>query len=600
MDNAREIANCVQLHRTRNIARDRGYTHLLAIRRGDYESVAPGLFNTSVFDKPLVANLIDTTARDVAEVMAPLPAVNVQPANLDRKAEQDRADMRSSIANCYVQNSRLQDQMFGGADRYGSFGFMAYKVEADFVDQMPVIRVGDAANAYWVNDYRDRTRQYMEVVRMSAMDICAQFDIEDPDHPDFHYVRNSIRNKYGNYSDTRMLEVVRWYDHEHQAAVLLDPELCLKSVPNLIGRCPVRVVERPQVIRGETRGQFDDVVWVQIARALVQVYTLDALEQSVHAPIAVPKDVDEVEIGPLTVLQSENPSQIGRVPLTISPGLFPEFQTLAQEQRMGSRYPEGRSGSIDASIITGQGVQALMGTFDTQVQTFQRLNASALEDVIAMCFEMDEAVWGGVKKTRRLKDNGAPREITYTPAKDIAGNYTVDVSYGAIAGLDPNRGLVFVLQALAGGLLSKQTAMKSLPVDMNPMAESRQIQLEQMDDSITAAMSQLPLAIPQMAMGGADPREVVLQIAQVREEIQKGKDPSEVIQRVFAPKETPQEAAPPPSPLEMAQGAGEGPAGLPGAGTGGASDLLMSLAGMTPSGRPNLQSNVSRMTPAQG
>lgn len=267
---------------------------------------------------------------------------------------------------------------------------------------------------------------------------------------------------------------------------------------------------------------------------------------------------------------------------------------------MGSRYPEGRSGSIDASIITGQGVQALMGTFDTQVQTFQRLNASALEDVIAMCFEMDEAVWGGVKKTRRLKDNGAPREITYTPAKDIAGNYTVDVSYGAIAGLDPNRGLVFVLQALAGGLLSKQTAMKSLPVDMNPMAESRQIQLEQMDDSITAAMSQLPLAIPQMAMGGADPREVVLQIAQVREEIQKGKDPSEVIQRVFAPKETPQEAAPPPSPLEMAQGAGEGPAGLPGAGTGGASDLLMSLAGTTPSGRPNLQSNVSRMTPAQG
>jgi hypothetical protein len=82
---------------------------------------------------------------------------------------------------------------------------------------------------------------------------------------------------------------------------------------------------------------------------------------------------------------------------------------------MGSRYPEGRSGQMDASIITGQGVQALMGTFDTQVQTFQRLNASALEDVIALCFEMDEKLWGDEKKTRRIKDNGAPRKIDYTP-----------------------------------------------------------------------------------------------------------------------------------------------------------------------------------------
>src|SRR5690606_27878721 len=117
-------------------------------------------------------------------------------------------------------------------------------------------------------------------------------------------------------------------------------------------------------------------------------YTMNALEQSVNAPIAMPKDVTEMDIGPFSVVQSENPQAIGRVNLQLSPGLFPEQQILAQEQRTGSRYPEGRSGSIDASIVTGQGVQALMGTFDTQVQTFQRLCASALEDVIGICFEM--------------------------------------------------------------------------------------------------------------------------------------------------------------------------------------------------------------------
>lgn len=595
MDNARDIANRVQLARTRNAARDRGYGQLIAIRRGDYESVAPGLFNTSEFDKPLVANLIDTTARDIAEVMAPLPAVNVQPASLSNESDQGRSDLRSAIANCYVQNSRLQDQMFGGADRYGSFGFMAYVVEPDFADQMPVIRISDTPTSYWVSDYRGRTCQYAEVYRMSTVELVAKFGTEDKT------LENQLKARFGDFGTDHMVDVVRWYDDDHQAMVLLDPQITLVSTQNPNKRCPVRVVERPQVVQGEVRGQFDDVIWVQIARALVQVYTMDALEQAVHAPISAPKDVDEINIGPFTVIQSEAPQNIGRVNLNLTPGLFPEFSTLAQEQRMGSRYPEGRSGSIDASIITGQGVQALMGTFDTQVQTFQRLNASALEDVIAMCFEMDERLWGGVSKTRRLKDNGAPRKITYTPSKDIDGEHTVDVSYGAIAGLDPNRGLVFVLQALAGGLISKQTARKSLPVDMNPMAEDRQIQLEQVDASIAGTIAALPGILPQLTMGGQDPREFVLQIAELRKQISKGKDPSEAISEVFAPKQTPQEqAAPPPSPLEQAQGAGGGPAGLPGVGSGGAADMLMSLTGLTPSGRPNMQSNVSRMQPAAG
>jgi hypothetical protein len=60
---------------------------------------------------------------------------------------------------------------------------------------------------------------------------------------------------------------------------------------------------------------------------------------------------------------------------------------------------------------------------------------------------------------------------------------------------------------MAGGLISKSTGRRSLGgvLDLNIPAEERQMQLEQMDESIAAAMAQLPLAIPQMAMGGADP-----------------------------------------------------------------------------------------------
>lgn len=593
MYDAKTIAGRVELLRMRNVARDQDYRKLIAIRRGDYDSVAPGLFNTSEFDKPLVANLIDTTARDIAEVMAPLPSVNCHSAALSNESDQKRQDKRSMIANSYLQNSRLQDQMFGGADRYGSFGFMAYVVEPDFDEKMPVVRVDDIPTSYYTQDYRGRVCEYAAVYRVATDALCRQFPSEELG------LRAKLETRYGRFGSDHMVDVVRWYEKGQTCLVLLDPTIILVRVENLTKECPVRIVERPSLTSSSgPKGQFDDVIWVQVARALVAVYTMDAIEQSVHAPIAAPKDVDSINIGPFEVMQSDNPTQVGRVNLQLPPGLFPEQTMLAQEQRLGSRYPEGRSGNIDASIITGQGVQALMGTFDTQIQTFQRLNASALEDVVAMCFEMDErAPWANEKKTRRIKDNGAPREFDYTPSRDIAGNHTVDVSYGAIAGLDPNRGLVFMLQALAGGLLSKQTAMKSLPVDMNPLAETRQIQMEQMDESIAAAMAQLPLAIPQMAMAGADPVNLVLQIVKARELVQKGKSPAEAIQEVFVPKET--EQAPPPTPLEQAQGAGEGPAALPGAGTGGASDLLMMLSGTTPSGKPNLQANVSRMLPVQ-
>jgi hypothetical protein len=168
MDDAQVIAGRVRNAQMRSADRDSNYRKIIAIRKGDYESVAPGLFNTSEFDKPLVANLIDTTARDIAEVMAPLPAVNCQSAALSNESDQKRQDIRSAVANSYVQNCRLQDQMFGGADRYGSFGFMAYIVEPDFTDRMPVIRVSDVSTSYYINDYRGRTKHFFEVYKTSA------------------------------------------------------------------------------------------------------------------------------------------------------------------------------------------------------------------------------------------------------------------------------------------------------------------------------------------------------------------------------------------------------------------------------------------------
>lgn len=584
MADAQYIAGRVQMARARCHERDRNHQRIIAMRQGKYEEVAPGLFNTAEFDQPLVANLIDTTARDVAEVMAPLPTFNCQSASLSNSSDQRRQDTRAAIANAYVQASKLQKQMFGGADRYNTFGFLAYIVEPDAERQTPVIRVGTHHGAYYAKDYVGRVKEYFEVYRCTPEALRAEY----PEHGEF------LLTKYGGPHAPKEIEVVCWRDDKRDCVMILDDNYCLWEQKNPIGKCLVRVVERPDITGGQPRGQFDDVIWVQIARALIQTYTMNAIERSVNAPIVLPKDVQELELGPYSAIQTDNPQGIGPVPLNITPGLFPEAAQLQQEQLTGSRYPEGRSGSFDASIITGQGVQALMGTFNTQVQTFQRLNVEELEEVIALCFELDEKLWGNTSKTVRIKDNGAPRTVTYTPSKDINGDHVVDVAYGAIAGLDPNRGLIFVLQSMAGGLISKSTGRRSLGgvLDLNIPAEERQMQLEQVDDAIAAAIAQIPLTLPQLAMSGMDPREPTLQIVQMRELLAKGKPPHEAIKEAFAPKE--QEAAPqdPMAALTAPGAAAPQP--------GSAESMLMMLAGQTASGSPNLSASVSRMLPAQG
>lgn len=586
MDDAGRVTERIGALRRRHEHRDKVNAQVEAIRDGDYDKVAPGLFPEG-FDKPLIANLVDVSARDIAESMASMPSINCQAAVGAPDAEQKRSEKRGAVAQYYVQHSRLEDQLTGGADRHNSYGFMAYIVEPDFEARCPFVRIGDTRTAYYSLDYRGRTREYAEVYRFNVMELCNRFPDQAP----------LIKAKwYGQPDPDLEVEVAKWYDADCQMLVCLDPEVVLLSVENPTKRCPVRIVPRSSITSKGPRSQFDDVIWVQVARALVQMYTMNALERSVNAPLITPKDVNEVELGPFATIQTDNPQGVGYVPLQLAPGLFPQQQVLQQEQRVGSRYPEGRSGSMDASIITGQGVQALMGTFDTQVASFQRLNATALEDVIEMCFEMDEAIWPGVQKTVRIKDNGAPRKVTYTPAKDIAGEYAADVSYGAIAGLDPNRGLVFILQALAGGLVSKGTARRTLPMDLNIEKEEQQLAIEAMSDSIVATLAAFPQALPQMVLNGMDPREIATQIADVKKRLGKGEALEKIVTEVFAPKE---EEEAPQDPLEAALAAAQGSAGpgaMPGEPPQG-SDMLMTLLGMTPGGNVNSQATVSRMQP---
>jgi len=539
MLNNEQIAMKVQALKLKYADRDSRMADVLEIRRGNMINVAPEFFPEGM-SKPMIANFIDVAARDISEVLAPLPSFNCQTTNITSDRAKKNADTRTLIANNYVQFARLQTQMYTGADYYGTYGFLPIVVEPDTDARLPRIRIENPIGAYPEFDRYGRIVAYSKRYVKTIAELLVDF----PEYSRQILAGNSIED-VDVYST---LEMIRYEDADQITLFLPTREnLVLRTTANPMGEVMVRIARRPGV-DDEPRGQFDDILWAQIARARFALLAMDAAEKSVNAPLAIPNDVQEFTFGPDAILRSQNPQAIRRVGLEVPPAAFTEAALLQQEMRMGARYPEGRSGTIDASVITGQGVQALLGAFDTQVKTGQQILADIFEDVLALCFKMDEKLFPG-EKTINGVNNGSPYELKYDPRKDIKGEYSIQVRYGLMSGLDPSRALIFSLQALGADLISRDFIMRELPWSMNVTGEQERIDIQKMRDNLNASMNALAQAIPQMATQGQDPSDIVSKMAQVIKERQAGTSIEDAVGKIFTPAPAP-EAAPQAAPGE--------------------------------------------------
>jgi hypothetical protein len=546
-----QVAARVEALRYRNSERDARNQDVLAVRKGQISQVYPDFFPDGV-DANVVANFIDVVARDLSEVMAPLPAVNCSAANSVSDKARAFADKRTRIASNYFSHSDLSVQMYSGADWYLTYGFVPFMIELDEEAKMPRIRIENPIGAYPEFDRYGRCVAFAKRYIMTLGELVSQF-------PEFE---RELLGANGYKQDLySQVEMIRYYDKDQSLIYLpTKKNLVLSYAANPLGKMMVVVARKPS-IDGELRGQFDDVLGIQLLRNRFALLAMEAAEKSVQAPIVLPQDVQELQLGGDAVIRTANPAGVRRVELNIPQGAFTESQLLNQELRAGTRYPEGRSGNIDASIVTGQGVQALMGAFDTQVKSAQAIFASSLRDVISMCFEIDEKMYPE-EKTIRGVDSGSPYEITYKPSRDIKGDFSADVRYGMLAGLNPAQGLIFMLQALGGGLISKDMAMRELPFTVNVTQELEKIEIESMRASLLGGITAMAQAIPAMATSGGDPASIVTKIAGVITARQKGVTLEDAVADAFAPQQPVPPVGAAPSPVEQ-------PSPVPGAAPAG-------------------------------
>ncbi|HEY5988754.1 MAG TPA: hypothetical protein VIV12_20590, partial [Streptosporangiaceae bacterium] len=569
--------------RVRMAPRKAKMAEVKAIREGKWDQVAPGLFPPDV-PEPMIANFIDIAAQSTAEAIAPLPSFTCANPNMSTETARKAADKRTKIINYFLQHSRLGDQNIQWADRLNTYGVAAYLADIDADAKLPCVYVLDTYNSYYALDRRGKTVWFANCFRRTLQELAWE---------------------YGEYLEQwrelmsqrkRDVEVIAYYGADEDLIFVPEAKLVLKRLSNPLGRCRVVVSERPK-LGEDPRGAYDDVVWVQMARTMMAQYTLKIAEDVANAPTVLPKDVQDFEVGPNAIFQTDNPQGAHKLDLSVPQHPFAELQNLGTELRLGTRHPEARDGEMDASIITGKGVQALMTGDTLRIKTLQGKGALALNDIAEMLFELDEKLWPSLQRSVFGLEAGAPFELKYTPAKDIAGNYTCSVNYGLTAGLDPNRALVFLLQLQTAGNLSQDTVMRQLPFELDVTSEQKKIAIEQVRQAILASVAAMPQALPAMAMQGGDPTGVLRQMTVLLSALQKGDSIEDAAAKAFAPAPPPPQAspleqeaaaggaaAPPENPMAALMGGGGAPPG----GGDQASQMLQALAGTSPSGNPNL------------
>ena len=514
---------------TKYAARDQRMRDVLSVRQGDLSKVYPSMFSED-YPKPLVANFIDVAARDLAEAMAPLPSFNCEATNMVSDSARKAADTRTRIANFYVSVAEMQLQMYQGADWYNTYGMMVGMVEMDYDSNNPRMRLLNPWGCYPEVDRFGRVVSLTQVLNTDAETLIAKY-------PEF---TEAILKKNNYQPGSPSITMVRYHDAEQDLIYLPERQnLTLVRTPNPIGKCMVRVAQRPS-LDGEARGQYDDVLAVQLARARFAILQIQAAEKSIQAPIAIPQDVQELALGPDSIMRSSQPQNIRRVGLDLPPGVFTESGVLERELRLGARYPETRSGNTSASVITGRGVQELQAGFDTQIKSAQSQFARMFADLIGLCFEVDEKLFSNVQKTIRGSEDGTPYVLKYTPSRDIKGEYGVDVRYGIMSGMDPSRAIIALLQMRSDKLVSRDYVRREIPMDLNVSQEEQRVDIEEMRDALRVSVAQYAQAIPALAAQGQDPSLIVTRIAEVIKGRQKGLSLESIVEKAFAPEPPPE------------------------------------------------------------
>lgn len=438
-----------------------------AIARGDFQVVFPD--ESKLVERPKVPNVVQLAIEDrVGLASSVVPTIRCDPAN---ERAVTRCAKRERIAAHYLRVNRVDlmlprfyaDLLVAGAN----FKLVLPDEKSGF----PCIRRLDPRTVYPDKPYSpDRPLANLLVSYVEKRRVLAN---------EYPNARAALYTEHRE-SDSEDVEVIEFYDASEliRVAVLAHGKAArgtiLTRAPNRLGRPPVVVSARP-THDGEFRGVYDQVLGVLNAQNRVFNLAVDAAADMVGSPMVM-FDIENPDDLGRAVLMAKSQQGFARrmAPDGMHPQLFGILQQMASNVGRGAVYPEGRFGQVDQNIISAAGIQALQGNLITAVALDQRIEAASWQDVLSLALEIDERYLDAPKFIAGSVDARSFAE-SYTPSKDIRGDYQVRVEYGGAAGGDQFNFEIRLGAAVDRGLISRRSARERHSMVDDVLKQEREI-----------------------------------------------------------------------------------------------------------------------------
>lgn len=446
-------------------------------------------------------NMVQVAMEDTAAAASLLPTLRVEPG---RKGVQARkqADLMEKIGQSYLEFNRHEQLVQRTILKASALGFGVWTVLPDFTHKMPVIELRNPRNCYPEPGYmlHDQVRRCL-----FARDLYfSQLPEEWVPFVEPLLIGTPADHLWGQDQKNQRVTILEWFDEsEYVIFAMVSPDggtfmgttsststavEIARSVHGL-SFCPVVLEARP-TLDDEFRGQFDQVVGIQLAQTRLFGMLMDYADQSIYSEVWVKDPIGEVPWGGGALIELGPQGDIGRLPPAVS-GLDVQRDLLhlSDSIHLGARWPKSRPGDIDQSIASAKYLEASAGMMNTVIRDYHTMLRRMLNKAVRIAFEVDHKFFSGTKTASGSLRNGFFIE-DYNPKTDIDLKHRANMDYGLGFGRDPAQALVMMLQSQSRGFLSIETVQENMEGLYDVQRERQRVDAERMRDMMLAMLLQ--------------------------------------------------------------------------------------------------------------
>ena len=447
-------------------------THKARIAK--YDAIVDGRWNTvwpdgtATEDMPKVAEYVSGDTEDLAGLVAgPEPTITV-PQKDDKPASVENALRRQQTLYTYRRLNKLKRLRKKTAIDLVSTGLACWVGWPDFNSYFPRIYRKDPRIVYpdpALDDPAELSSLVVRYVTKTRM-LVAQYPKLIPEL----FTASEIR--YGDLRESNeQLEIIEFYDKSWCIKVIhrgardarfKNRTITFAQLPNLTGK-PMAMIAYRESADGRFRGQFDKAIPpLGTANKLMELHLAQQADMIFAEKIVRGSFDNPEDVGPgATLYTMDYQSNIERAEVAnSSQQMYQDVSLLLDQSREAAGIPQGRHGAVDQNIISAQGINALMGKYATAVTGYQESIGDLEQRAYSLMLEIDEKYLDAEDKQLAGIAGGRSFTGTYTPSKDIVGQYENRVTYPAGSSMDSYNRSVQAVTQTQYGIISRRKAME--------------------------------------------------------------------------------------------------------------------------------------------